>query len=90
MRQPQAVTASYLRVGFDAEGAWRVFGLREDFHPAAKVQMEDDITASVVVPAGAFVSAGPGWARRSSSSQNCERLSLPAARTTPSTGATTG
>jgi hypothetical protein len=44
------LTASYLRVGYDADGAWRVFGLREDFHPAAKVQMEDDITASVVVP----------------------------------------
>jgi hypothetical protein len=45
------LTASYLRMGFDADGAWRVFGLREDFHPAAKIQMEDDITASVVVPA---------------------------------------
>jgi len=44
------LTASYLRVGYEADGAWRVFGLREDFHPAAKVQMEDDITASVVVP----------------------------------------
>jgi hypothetical protein len=54
--------ASCLRVGFDADGAWRVFGLREDFHPAAKVQMEDDITASVVVPAGALGlgGAGPG------------------------------
>ncbi|MFY9925304.1 MAG: hypothetical protein WAK51_12555 [Opitutaceae bacterium] len=41
-----------LRVGFEADGSWRVFGLRHDFHPAAKVQMEDDITASVVVPAG--------------------------------------
>ncbi|MGA3006978.1 MAG: hypothetical protein ABSE59_03705 [Opitutaceae bacterium] len=49
------LSASYLRVGFDAEGAWRVFGLREDFHPAAKVQMEDDITASVVVPAGVVI-----------------------------------
>lgn len=39
-----------LRVGFEADGSWRVFGLRHDFHPAAKVQMEDDITASVVVP----------------------------------------
>jgi hypothetical protein len=45
------LSASYLRMGFDTDGAWRVFGLREDFHPAAKVQMEDDITASVVVPA---------------------------------------
>ena len=46
----QKLTASYLRLGFRGDGSWRVFGLREDFHPAAKVQMEDDITASVVVP----------------------------------------
>ena len=39
-----------LRVGFEEDGSWRVFGLRNDFHPAAKVQMEDDITASVVAP----------------------------------------
>ena len=51
MRQPQA-GHDYLRVGFDADGSWRTFGLRKDFHPAVKVQMEDDITASVVVPAG--------------------------------------
>jgi hypothetical protein len=44
------LTASYLRIGYDADGAWRVFGLREDYHPAYKIQMEDDITASVVVP----------------------------------------
>lgn len=44
------LAASYLRVGYDRDGAWRVFGLREDYHPASKVQMEDDITASVVVP----------------------------------------
>ena len=28
-----------------------MFGLRKDFHPAVKLQQEDDITASVVVPA---------------------------------------
>ncbi len=39
-----------LRIGFDTDGAWRTFGLRKDFHPAAKVQLEDDITASVLVP----------------------------------------
>ena len=52
------LSGSYLRVGFDSEGAWRVFGLREDFHPAAKVQMEDDITASVVMPPGVLAQAG--------------------------------
>lgn len=44
------VTASYLRVGFDKSGNWRIFKLRQDFHPAFKVQQEDDITASVTVP----------------------------------------
>ena len=45
------LVTTHLRVGFDADGAWRTFGLRKDFHPAVKVQMEDDITASVLVPA---------------------------------------
>jgi hypothetical protein len=42
---------TYLRVGFDTEGLWRTFGMRKDFNPALKIQMEDDITASVLVPA---------------------------------------
>ena len=46
------LVTTYLRVGFDDDGAWRTFGLRKDFHPAVKVQMEDDITASTVVPPG--------------------------------------
>lgn len=43
------IMVNMLRVGFDADGSWRLFGLRHDFNPAAKVQTEDDITASVVV-----------------------------------------
>ena len=46
--------ASYLRVGFDTNGAWRVFKLRQDFMASTKVQLEDDITASVVVPVNAL------------------------------------
>ncbi|MDD5583201.1 MAG: hypothetical protein PHS99_08345, partial [Candidatus Marinimicrobia bacterium] len=42
--------ASYLRVGFEKDGSWRRFKLRQDFVGAHKVQMEDDITASTVVP----------------------------------------
>ena len=45
------LVTNYLRVGFDTDGAWRVFSLRKDFHPAMKLQQEDDISASVVVPA---------------------------------------
>ena len=44
------LVSAYLRVGFEADGSWRTFGLRKDFHPAAKWQFEDDITASVTVP----------------------------------------
>jgi hypothetical protein len=44
------LVANYLRVGYEENGSWRTFGLRQDFHPAAKIQMEDDITASVVIP----------------------------------------
>lgn len=42
---------SYLRVGLLPGGGWRTFKLRQDFYPAAKIQTEDDITASTVIPA---------------------------------------
>ncbi|HYE69326.1 MAG TPA: hypothetical protein VEA58_11985, partial [Anaerovoracaceae bacterium] len=44
------IRPSYLRVGFRDEHAWRIFKLRMDFMPSEKIQMEDDITASVLVP----------------------------------------
>ncbi|MCG3149930.1 MAG: PPi-type phosphoenolpyruvate carboxykinase [Verrucomicrobiae bacterium] len=48
--QGRRLVTTYLRVGFDEDGSWRTFGLRRDFHPAQKIQAEDDISASVVVP----------------------------------------
>ena len=47
----KVLVTTRLRIGFDEDGAWRTFGLRKDFHPAVKVQLEDDITASTLVPA---------------------------------------
>ena len=44
------IRPSYLRVGFGKDKAWRIFKLRMDFMPSEKLQMEDDITASVLVP----------------------------------------
>ncbi|MFM8655869.1 MAG: hypothetical protein ACKOD5_01865, partial [Chthoniobacterales bacterium] len=44
------LVANFLRVGFDGHDSWRTFGLRKDFFPAVKIQMEDDVTASTVVP----------------------------------------
>ena len=41
---------SYLRIGMARDGSWRLFKLRQDFIAADKVQMEDDISASAVVP----------------------------------------
>ncbi|MEL4504688.1 hypothetical protein AAEX63_07610 [Luteococcus sp. H138] len=46
----EKIMVNMLRVGFEADGSWRLFSLRPDFSPAAKVQTEDDITASVVAP----------------------------------------
>lgn len=40
----------YLRVGLDSERRWQTYKLRQDFAAAFKIQLEDDITASVVVP----------------------------------------
>jgi hypothetical protein len=37
-------------MGFDEAGKWRIFKVRQDFIATEKVQKEDDITASVVVP----------------------------------------
>ena len=59
-----------LRVGFEKDGSWRVFGLRHDFHPAIKVQTEDDITASVVAPASQSGETAAGLSRKYV--QNCE------------------
>lgn len=44
------IVGTYLRVGLSGEHGWRTFKVRQDFAAAAKVQNEDDISASVVVP----------------------------------------
>lgn len=44
------LVASYLRVGLEKNGSWRVYKVRQDYIPAEKVPMEDDITASMLVP----------------------------------------
>jgi phosphoenolpyruvate carboxykinase (diphosphate) len=68
------IIASYLRVGFDADEQWRTFKLRQDFIPAEKVQMEDDITASVVAPVARAIGCRPGLDRAGSVklTHNCE------------------
>ena len=70
----QKVLTHYLRVGFTPDGGWRTFSLRKDFLPAVKIQVEDDITASVVV-SGRHLPGLPAWAAGAGSLkfvQNCE------------------
>jgi len=55
----QQLVANYLRVGREPDGSWRIFKLRPDFHPATKVQMEDDITVSAVMPREALSGLDP-------------------------------
>ncbi|MBX7471664.1 hypothetical protein K1Y80_37060 [Streptomyces sp. MAG02] len=67
----QKIHVNMLRVGFDADGAWRLFSLRHDYAPAVKVQTEDDMTASVVTPPG--LTTGPAGRSRKLV-RNCELL----------------
>jgi hypothetical protein len=57
--QNRKLVGSYLRIGFEPSHAWRVFKIRQDFIAAEKVQMEDDISASVVVPRTALCNCPP-------------------------------
>ncbi|MDP4609673.1 MAG: hypothetical protein NWT02_00620, partial [Opitutales bacterium] len=59
-REQQMLT-QYLRIGYTSEGAWRTFGLRKDFIPAAKISLEDDITASTVAPSSCIKSLPKDW-----------------------------
>ncbi len=58
----EKLVAHYARVGFTEDGNWRIFSLRNDFVPADKLQEEDDITVSMVVPADDLPGVNPKYA----------------------------
>lgn len=69
----QPMLTQYLRIGYTEKGAWRTFGLRKDFMPAAKISLEDDITASVVAPSDQLKSLPYDWKAPSAKFiHNCE------------------
>jgi hypothetical protein len=71
----QKLISNYLRVGYDPDGSWRIYKLRPDFHPSDKVQMEDDITVSVVLPRESLTDLDPEYPNPSVKLvANCERL----------------
>ncbi len=53
------IVGTYLRVGITGDHGWRTFKVRQDFAASLKVQTEDDISASVVVP-GKYVQGREG------------------------------
>lgn len=82
-----SLLSSYIRVGFRSQYdekiplktadehslAWKTFTLRQDFFPSWKLQTEDDITASVIVPSKSL--KGLSFREKKPSlkfSQNCE------------------
>ncbi len=67
------LSASYLRVGFAADNSWFLHKLRSDFIAAAKIQMEDDITATITLPARHLKYLNPGYTNQSVKlTENCE------------------
>jgi hypothetical protein len=71
----QKLLANYLRLGYDPDGSWRIYKLRPDFNPADKVQVEDDITASVVLPKESLDNLDPEYRNPSVKLvANCETL----------------
>ena len=71
----QPLVSNYLRVGYDPDGSWRIYKLRPDFYPAEKIQVEDDITASVVLPRSALNDLDPEYDNPSVKLvSNCETL----------------
>lgn len=71
----QKLVGNYLRMGYDPNGTWRIYKLRPDFNPADKVQVEDDITASIVLPREGLDHLDPEyWHQSVKLVQNCESL----------------
>lgn len=58
----EPLIARYMRVGFAQDGSWRMFSLRDDYAPAEKLQREDDITVSMVVPNKQLEGLNPRYA----------------------------
>ncbi len=67
--------SSYLRVGFTKDNSWYVHSLRPDFIASAKIQIEDDITVSTVLPAKNIKGLDSNYKNPSVKFvQNCEYL----------------
>jgi hypothetical protein len=63
----------FFRVGFEEDGSWRVFNTRYDFATSEKLQVEDDITSSIVIPVERLPYKNGDWPHSSVKLvKNCE------------------
>lgn len=68
------ILGSYLRVGFSKDGSWLLHKLRTDFIASSKIQTEDDITASIIVPSEQLKYLSPDNTNPSLKiTENCEQ-----------------
>lgn len=67
------IMASYVRIGFNSDGDWLLHKLRSDFIPSQKIQMEDDISATVTLPSKLLKDLNPEYTNKSvKMTKNCE------------------
>ncbi|MHC1774730.1 MAG: hypothetical protein AB9834_04880 [Lentimicrobium sp.] len=67
------LSAGYLRVGYATDNSWYLHKLRSDFIAGAKIQMEDDITASITLPVKHLKYLNPDYNNKSVKLvENCE------------------
>ena len=59
------VIGSYVRIGFNQKGTWLLNKLRSDFAPSQKIQMEDDISATITLPRNKFKNLNPNYTNKS-------------------------
>ncbi len=59
------ISASYVRIGYSPEGKWYLHKLRSDFIPSEKIQMEDDISATITLPAHQLNNLNPIFKNKS-------------------------
>jgi hypothetical protein len=73
MFKNQKVIASYVRIGFSQKGDWLLHKLRSDYVPSHKIQMEDDISATITLPADQLTDLNPEYENKSVKLvENCE------------------
>ena len=65
MFKNEKVIASYVRVGFSPSGDWLLHKLRTDYLPAHKIQMEDDISATLTIPSRLLSDLNPEYTNES-------------------------